>query len=48
MVIGNETLDWCQNYKIPAKSCGNTKLHWFQYRILHRILATNDYCLNAE
>ena len=47
MVFGNETLDWCQIYKIPAKSCGNTKLHWFQCRILHRILATNDLLLKC-
>ena len=45
--FGNEILDWCQIYKIPAKSCGNTKLHWFQYRILHRILATNDLLLKC-
>ena len=47
VVFGNETLDWCQIYKIPAKSCINTKLHWFQYRILHRILATNDLLLKC-
>ena len=29
-------------YKLPATSCNNTKLHWFQYRILHRIIAAND------
>ena len=47
VVFGNEPLDWCQIYKIPAKSCSNTKLHWFQYRILHRILATNDLLLKC-
>ena len=26
----------------------NTKLHWFQYRILHRILATNDLLVNMN
>lgn len=34
-------LNWKLIYNIPAKCCSNTKLHWFQYRILHRILATN-------
>ena len=32
---------------MPAKSCGNTKLHWFQYRILQRSLATNDLLLKC-
>lgn len=36
-------LNWSVIYNIPLKSCSNTKLHWFQYRILHRILATNDF-----
>lgn len=35
-------LDWNKIYRIPATCCNNTKLHWFQYRLLHRILATND------
>ena len=35
-------LNWHQIYSIPAKCCNNTKIHWFQFRILHRILATND------
>lgn len=35
-------LKWKVLYSIPAYCCSNTKLHWFQYRILHRILATNN------
>ena len=31
---------WKVLYSIPAYCSSNTKLHWFQYRILHRILAT--------
>lgn len=41
--IFNRELNWKSIYSIPAKSCNNTKLHWFQYRVLHRILATNDF-----
>ena len=39
----NIELDWETTciYNIPAKSCNDTKLHWFQNYILHRILATN-------
>ena len=46
-IFETENLDWCQIYKIPAKSCGNTKLHWFQLRLLHIILATNDLLLKC-
>ena len=38
----NLELNWKIIYNIPKICCKNTKLHWFQYRILHRILATND------
>ena len=38
----NVELNWKIIYDIPKICCKNTKLHWFQYRILHRILATND------
>ena len=41
-------LNWSQLYNIPAKSCNNTKLHWFQYRLLHRILATNDFLFKCN
>ena len=41
-IFENNELDWKTIYKIPAKSKKNTKLHWFQFRILHRILAAND------
>ena len=35
----NTDLNWKTIYTIPKVCCKNTKLHWFQYRILHRILA---------
>lgn len=41
-IFENVNLNWKFIYKLPAISCNNTKLHWFQYRILHRIIATND------
>lgn len=46
--FGNITLNWKTIYTLPAKSCSNTKLHWFQYRIIHRILATNDFLLKLR
>lgn len=44
----NIELKWKLIYIIPAKCCNNTKLHWFQYRILHRILATNDFLYKCK
>lgn len=41
-VFENVQLNWKIIYDVPAKCCSNTKLHWFQYRIMHRILGTND------
>ena len=41
-------LNWSQLYNIPAKCCNNTKLHWFQYRLLHRNLATNDFLFKCN
>ena len=37
----NESLNWKDIYFLPFKICRNTKLQWFQFRINHRILATN-------
>ena len=41
-------LDWKQIYSVPAKCCHNTKMHWFQFRIIHRIIATNDLLLKMK
>ena len=38
----NTQLNWKQIQSKPSKCCRNTKMHWFQYRIIHRIIATND------
>lgn len=37
-----KNIDWKSLYITPFKSCKNTKLQWFQYRINQRIIATND------
>ena len=34
---------WGKHYIIPFKITKDTKLHWFQYRLINRILATNSY-----
>ena len=47
-IFETNEFNWQLIYNIPAKSCNNTKLHWFQYRILHRILATNDYLFKCK
>ena len=36
-------LDWPAIYSSLKNSTSDTKLRWFQYRILHRVLTTNDY-----
>ena len=46
--LGNTNFNWKTIYNLPAKCCSNTKLHWFQYRIIHRILATNDFLLKLK
>lgn len=48
IIFENIDLDWKTIYNLPAKSCNNTKIHWFQYRIIHRILATNDLLLKLN
>jgi hypothetical protein len=34
---------WKQIYILPFKAIACTKLHWFQFRINHNILATNYF-----
>ena len=36
-------LDWNKIYSLPNKTTKDTKLRWFQYRLLHRILTTNRF-----
>ena len=47
-IFENTHLDWKQIYSVPAKCCHNTKMHWFQFRIIHRIIATNDLLLKMK
>jgi hypothetical protein len=35
--------EWKQIYILPFKATACTKLHWFQFRINHNILATNYF-----
>ena len=39
---------WQRHYIIPFKVTNDTKLQWLQYRIFHRILATNSYLLKIN
>lgn len=34
---------WKKNYMLSFKCCQETAVQWLQYRILHRILATNSF-----
>ena len=47
-IFQNRDLNWEHIYSVPKICCQNTKLHWFQYRILHRILATNDLLMKMN
>ena len=39
-VFQNMDMNWKSVYTVTKICCRNTKLYWFQYRLLHRILAT--------
>ena len=41
-VLDINELPWYKIYKLPFKTTKNTKIQWLQYRMLHRILGTND------
>lgn len=47
-VFENINLNWKQIYSTPVKCCHNTKMHWFQYRLTHRIIATNDLLMKMN
>ena len=36
-------IDWKYVYTTPFKSCLSTKMRYFQFRLLHRILGVNEY-----
>ena len=39
----SKTIDWGMAYKLPFCSTKDTKIIIFQFKLLHRRLATNDY-----
>ena len=39
-VFQNMDMNWKSVYTVTKICCRNTKLYWFQYRLLHRIVAT--------
>ena len=41
--ILNLELNWKHIHSLTFKTTKNSKLQWFQYRIVHRILGTNNY-----
>ena len=42
--IGNETINWESTYSLPSFWCTKeTKLREFQFKFLHRRIATNDF-----
>jgi hypothetical protein len=41
----NVILNWKEIYRLPFITTKGSKLQWFQYRIIHRILGTNSTCL---
>ena len=42
-LFSDMNLNWNEIYRIPMLSSHLTKLRYFQFRILHRIIGTNDY-----
>jgi len=46
----NLILNWKEIYRLPFITTKSSKLHWFQYRIIHRILGTNSllYKINQK
>ena len=44
----SKTIDWEMAYKLPFYSTKNSKLINFQFKLLHRRLATNDFFLRTE
>jgi hypothetical protein len=43
-------LNWKEIYRLPFITTKSSKLQWFQYRIIHRILGTNSllYKINQK
>ena len=43
MIEENETIDWKTAYKLPFQCTKISKLLVFQFKLLHRRLATNNF-----
>lgn len=39
---------WSRIFELPFKCTQESKLHWLQYQILHRIVPTNKYLFNIK
>ena len=35
--------DWCKIFELPYKTTKESKFHWLQFKILHRLIPTNKY-----
>ena len=42
-LIGNETVNWESTYSLPFWCTKETKLREFQFKLLHRRIAANDF-----
>ena len=40
--------DWEEIFLKPIKTTPDTKLRWFQFRIIHRLLSTNSYLVKIK
>ena len=38
----NKNFDWKKVHNMSFYTTKSSKLHWFQYRIVHRIIGTNE------
>lgn len=39
---------WHKIFELPFKSTQESKLHWLQFQILHRIVPTNKYLVKIK
>ena len=47
-LILNANFNWKNIHVLPSYITKNSKLQWFQYRIIHRILGTNELLLKIK
>lgn len=36
-------LDWGKSFELPLKTTKESKYHWLQFQILHKIIAKNNF-----